>query len=292
MLAFDHRSSFAREVTGEDEPGAADTERVEAAKRLVFEGLVQATVTGRFDPGEVGLLIDEQYGGEIPALARQAGITLAVAVERSGQDVFEFEYGDEFERHIEAVDPHYAKVLVRLNPEGDPDANELQLGRLRRLSDTLAAKDRGFLFELLVPPTAEQLERAGGDRLRYEVELRPELIVRGMASIQAHGIVPSLWKLEGVDTSDAAAAIVAQTRAGANGAGVGCLVLGAGASDERVERWLEVAAATPGYIGFAIGRSIWRDPIRGHLAGDLSRADAEVAVRDRFLSFADLYRRG
>jgi myo-inositol catabolism protein IolC len=111
-----------------------------------------------------------------------------------------------------------------------------------------------------------------------------------MAAIQAGGIAPSLWKLEGVDSEGDAAAIVAQARAGAGGAEVGCLVLGAGADDERLERWLAVAATTPGYIGFAIGRSIWREPIRAHLAGELSSEAASTAVRDRFLSFADLYR--
>ena len=292
MLAFDHRSSFAREVTGESDPPSPETGRVEDAKRLVFDGLLEASQAARVAPDEIGLLIDEQYGAGIPALAREAGITVAVAVERSGRDVFEFEYGDEFERHIEAVDPDYAKVLVRLNPDGDPAANELQLGRLLTLSESLSRRGRGFLFELLVPPTAAQLERCGGDRLRYERELRPGLIVGAMAAVQAYGIAPSLWKLEGVEAVAEADAIVAQAGSGLARGAAGCLVLGAGAGAERVERWLEVAAATPGYIGFAIGRSIWRDAIRGHLDGELSREATAAAVRDRFLHFADVYLRG
>jgi myo-inositol catabolism protein IolC len=287
MLAFDHRSSFAREVTGENDPAGPEAGRVEDAKRLVFDGLLEASQAARAAPGEIGLLIDEQYGAGIPALARKAGITVAVAVERSGREVFEFEYGDEFEHHIEAVDPDYAKVLVRLNPDGDPGANELQLGRLLTLSEALSRRGRGFLFELLVPPTNAQLERCGGDRLRYERELRPALIVGAMAAVQAYGITPSLWKLEGVDEVAEAAAIVGQARS--DGGAAGCLVLGAGASDERVQRWLEVAVATPGYIGFAIGRSIWRDAIRAHLDDELSREAAVASVRDRFLNFADLF---
>jgi 5-dehydro-2-deoxygluconokinase len=289
MLAFDHRSSFAREVTGEDDPAGARAGRVGDAKRLVFDGLVEASRVIGGDSTEIGLLIDEHYGAAIPALARGAGITVAVAVERSGQEVFEFEYGNEFEHHIEAVDPDYGKVLVRLNPEGDPGASDLQLGRLLVLSETLSRRGRGFLFELLVPPTTAQLELCGGDRLRYERELRPGLIVGAMAAVQSHGITPSLWKLEGVDDVADATAIVGQARS--DGGTAGCLVLGAGASDERVERWLEVAAATAGYIGFAIGRSIWRDAIRAHLDGELSREAAAGEVRDRFLHFAELFLR-
>ena len=76
---------------------------------------------------------------------------LAMPVEKSGQNEFDFQYGDEFGAHIETFDPDFAKVLVRYNPDGDAEMNARQTERLKRLSDWLHEHDRKFLFELLVP---------------------------------------------------------------------------------------------------------------------------------------------
>lgn len=135
MLAFDHRSSFAREVTGADEVEGSEAAVVEAAKRMVYDGL--ASAVERDSASDLGMLVDEQYGSAVVPLARRHGITVAVPVERSGRDVFEFEYGDNFMAHLRALDPDMAKVLVRLNPEGPSSDNELQLVRLRGLADEL-----------------------------------------------------------------------------------------------------------------------------------------------------------
>lgn len=283
MLAFDHRSSFAREVTGTDEAVGPDAARVRAAKEVVFEGLARAAA--EVDAAALGLLVDEQYGAAVVSRARALGITVAVPVERSGQAVFEFEYGEDFMDHVRGVGPDMAKVLVRLNVEDDPGANEIQLERLRRLADELRPAGYGFLFELLVPPTERQLESCGHERDRYERELRPRLIVAGMRAVQAAGIEPDVWKVEGVERVDEAAEIIAAARAEARWADVACTVLGAGAAAERVGRWLDTAAAA-GFSGFAIGRSIWRDPLRAHLEGDLTETEVSAVVHERFLQFA------
>lgn len=284
MLAFDHRTSFAREVCGDQEATGEAAVRVAEAKMTVFEGLASAA-GGSADPRERGVLVDEQYGKAVARRARGLGLTVAVPVERSGRRVFEFEYGDRFADHIEAMDPDMAKVLVRLNPLGDPDDNAVQLERLRRLGDHLREVGRLFLFELLVPPTDAQLQAVGGDRLAYEFEHRPASIVGAIEMIRDAGIEPDLWKLEGVDREADARRVLGAVRDGSDRAEVGCLVLGAGAADERVGAWLDAAAAA-GYSGFAIGRSIWREPLRRHLGGELSREEVAVEVADRFDRFA------
>ena len=52
-------------------------------------------------------------------MPRPTDIITACPAEKSGQDEFDFEYGEDFARHIEAFDPTFCKVLVRYNPEGD-----------------------------------------------------------------------------------------------------------------------------------------------------------------------------
>lgn len=288
FLAFDHRESLAREVLGQSRADPDSAERVKDAKRVVFDGLLAAAASGELARGEVALLTDEHYGSDIAKLAREWGMPVALAVERSGQDIFQFEYGDDFEAHIERTNPDFSKALVRLNPAGDRAANHVQLDRLKLLGDCLRRRGRRFLFELLVPPTEAQLGEAG-DIHNFEIEIRPGLIESAMARIQAHGIEPDVWKLEGIDSLAAAARVAGRARAEERWADVSCAVLGAGAPDDRVRTWLEVAARTEGYEGFAIGRSIWRDPLLGYLRGELDRAAVTGEVARRYLAFARVY---
>src|SRR3954449_11606265 len=196
VLAFDHRGSFQKKWFGlEGERTEAVMRGSSDAKHLVFEGLLHALEEGAA-PDSTGALVDEQFGvpTSIPSEAKERGLKLAMPVEKSGQNEFDFEYGDEFGAHIEQFDPDFSKVLVRYNPD-DPDAdmNRRQLDRLKRLSDWLGEHDRMFLFELLVPATDDQLSRVDGDGERYDAELRPELMRRAIQDIQDYGIEVDIW---------------------------------------------------------------------------------------------------
>ena len=292
ILAFDHRGSFQKKWFGlEDEPTEDDTRRISDAKHLVFEGLLNALEEGA-EAGITGALVDEQFGAptDIPSEAKAHGLKRAMPVEKSGQNEFDFEYGERFGEHIERFDPDFSKVLVRYNPD-DPDRgmNERQLERLRRLSDWLHERERTFLFELLVPATDDQLARVDGDGDRYDAELRPELMRRAIEEIQNAGVEVDIWKIEGVDERSDADMLAQQTRAGGRD-GVVCVVLGRGASDEKVDQWLTEAAPVEGFVGFAIGRSIWGDPLKGFLDGSLGRDDAARQIGRNYTRFVSVYR--
>ena len=289
ILAFDHRGSFQKKMFGiQGDPTPEETETITDAKRLVFEGMEKAVERG-LDASTAGVLVDEQFGGDVPKLAREHGLSLSMPVEKSGQDEFDFQYGDDFGEHIESFDPQFSKVLVRLNPEGDEEMNERQLGRLKRLADWLHDHDRKFLFELLVPATDEQLEKAGGDTDRYDAELRPELMRRAIEQIQDFGVDVDIWKIEGVDTREDAQMLIEQTRKGAGNENVVSVLLGRGASDEKVDHWLRQAAPVEGFVGFAIGRSIWWDALKGFLDGDLERDAAAEQIADNYQRFIKVY---
>ncbi|HYV01483.1 MAG TPA: DUF2090 domain-containing protein, partial [Actinomycetota bacterium] len=252
ILAFDHRGSFQKKffgVTGE--PAAPDVERISDAKHVIFEGFLHALDEGA-DRTSAGLLVDEQFGAAIARPAKADGLILAMPVEKSGQDEFDFEYGDEYSKHIEEFDPTFTKVLVRYNPAGDGGMNERQTKRLRELSDWLHEWGRKFLFELLVPATKEQLGSVGGDADRFDKELRPELMRAAIAELQQSGVEPDVWKIEGIDRREDCEAIATQTRVGGWDR-VACVVLGRGADEAAVDHWLRTGAGVPGYIGFAIG---------------------------------------
>ena len=289
ILAFDHRGSFQKKMFGiAGDPTPEETEKIADSKHLIFEGMLKAVEQGA-EAGATGVLVDEQFGSNIPEQAREHGLKLSMPVEKSGQDEFDFQYGDEFGGHIERFDPDFAKVLVRLNPDGDAGMNERQLGRLKRLADWLHAHERKFLFELLVPATEEQLASVGGDADRYDAELRPELMRRAIEASQRAGVEVDVWKIEGVDEQADAAMLAEQARSGPGREGVTCVLLGRGASTEKVEQWLREAAPVDGFVGFAIGRSIWWDALKGFLSGDLEREAAAAQIAENYLHFVQVY---
>ncbi|MGH2853757.1 MAG: 2-deoxy-5-keto-D-gluconate 6-phosphate aldolase domain-containing protein [Solirubrobacteraceae bacterium] len=290
ILAFDHRGSFQKKFFGiEGEPDSEQTAMIADAKHLVFEGMVQAVAAGA-DPAVTGVLVDEQFGSTVPEEAHARGLRLAMPAERSGQEMFDFQYGEEFGAHIERFDPDFTKVLVRYNPDGDAAGNSEQRAKLKQLSDWLHARERKFLFELLVPATPTQLEAVGGASDRYDAELRPELMRRTIAECQDAGIEVDVWKIEGVDERADCEMLAAQARAGGR-EGVVCVVLGRGADDAKVDHWLAQAAPVEGFVGFAIGRSIWWEPLKAYVDGKVERGAAVQKIAENYLRFIDVYER-
>jgi len=280
ILAFDHRGSFEKMV--------GDPARVPDAKRLIWEGFQRAVEQGA--PKDfAGVLVDGQYGPDVARDAKAGGYVLAMPVEKSGQNEFDFEYGDQFGEKIEEFDPTFSKVLVRYNPEGDKEMNERQAARLRRLSEWLHEGRRKFLFELLVPAEPAQLERFEGDGDRYDTELRPELMLEAILQLQNAGVEPDIWKIEGIDDREACREIAQLVRREGRDR-VSCVVLGRGASDEKVDAWLRAGAGLEGYIGFAIGRSIFGESVKAFAAGDGFDHDAAVgAIASNYRRFIEVY---
>jgi myo-inositol catabolism protein IolC len=290
VLAFDHRGSFQKKFFGiEGEPDPEQTAIIADAKHLIFEGLLQAVQAGA-DPAVTGVLVDEQFGSTVPEEARETGLKLAMPAERSGQKMFDFQYGDDFGAHIERFRPDFTKVLVRYNPEGDARENREQLAKLKRLSDWLKEHDHKFLFELLVPAEEFQLQAVDGDPNRYDSELRPDLMRSAIAEIQDGGVEVDVWKIEGVEERSDCEMLVAQARASGRD-GVVCVVLGRGADDAKVDQWLAAAAPVDGFVGFAIGRSIWWDPLKAYVDGKIERAAGARKIAENYLRFVKVYER-
>jgi 5-dehydro-2-deoxygluconokinase len=290
ILAFDHRGSFQKKFFGiEGDPDPEQTAMIADAKHLIFEGLERAVLAGA-DASLTGVLVDEQFGGSVPAEAHARGLKLAMPAERSGQNMFDFQYGEQFGAHIESFDPDFTKVLVRYNPDGDAQDNSEQMQKLRRLSDWLHAKDRKFLFELLVPAEDSQLQSVEGSTERYDSELRPELMRRAIAAAQDAGIEVDIWKIEGVDERSDCEMLAAQARSGGR-EGVVCVVLGRGADDAKVDHWLRQAAPVEGFVGFAIGRSIWWNPLKEYVDGKIERSAGANEIAENYLRFVKVYER-
>ncbi len=290
ILPFDHRASFVSGLFGWS--GALQPEQtaqVAAAKRVIYDGFT-AAVAGGVDKAKAGILVDEHFGADILRDAKRSGIITCLPTEKSGQDEFDFEFGDNFAQHVLDFAPAFCKVLVRYNPDGDAALNRRQAARLRTLSDALVGSPSRFMFELLVPATPQQLVALSGDVQAYDRKLRPALMLRAISELQDAGIEADVWKIEGLDTLGDCERIVAMAQRDGR-ASVGCIVLGRGANEQQVRAWLATAAAVPGFIGFAVGRTSFWEPLIALRDKTVTREAAVAEIARRYQQWVDVFER-
>jgi 5-dehydro-2-deoxygluconokinase len=289
ILPFDHRGSFQSKLFGwKGTLTSEQTAQIAATKQVIYDGFKSAVSLG-VPKQKAAILVDEQFGSAILRDATSNGYTTACPVEKSGQEEFDFEYGEEFAKHVEAFQPTFCKVLVRYNPEGDPALNARQAARLRRLSGYLHSRSQSrFLFELLVPAEKAQLDRLRGDKKAYDLRLRPRLMVQAIQQLQDAQVNPDVWKVEGLDRREDCENIVTAARRGGRDT-VGCIILGRGEDDQKVREWLSTASSVPGFIGFAVGRTSFWDPLVAWRAKEITRADAVSRIAARYREFSDIF---
>ncbi|QOR70076.1 DUF2090 domain-containing protein [Ruania alkalisoli] len=277
VLAFDHRErAFAAvRATG------MTHDEIRLSKQLILEAYTLAVDRGL---GQVqpGLLVDEEFGAPIAREAAARGHVVSMPVERASEAVFTFEYGSDYQQHLLEFRPTFAKALVHYRTTDTDQTKQTQLTRLRELSDFLAEQSIAFMLELIVGQTSGT---SGPDGAVPTVDV--DELCRSMAEIQHAGVQVDLWKVEGVSSQENAARVAAQAML--TDPLATCVVLGAGAPSDIVGHWLDVAAATPGFSGFAIGRSIWGEPVAAWLDGRLSREDAIEQIASTYRSCAMRY---
>src|SRR5216683_2866272 len=289
ILPFDHRGSFQTKMFGWPGTLTGDqTAEIASAKQVIYDGFKAALQAG-VPEQKAGILTDEQFGAAILRDARANGYTTACPAEKSGQEEFDFQYGEDFAKHIEAFQPTFCKVLVRYNPEGDRAVNQRQAARLKRLSEYLHSTSRSlFMFELLVPAEKTQLARLNGDKKAYDLELRPRLMVETIERLQYAGVEPDVWKIEGLDRRKDCEKVVAAARRGDRDK-VGCIILGRGEDDQKVREWLATASGVPGFIGFAVGRTSFWDSLVNWRAKKITREEAVNNIARRYLEFVETF---
>jgi myo-inositol catabolism protein IolC len=289
VLPFDHRGTFQTHMFGwKGKVTAEQTAQIASMKQVIYDGFKSAIAAG-VPREKAGILVDEQFGAAILRDAVAKGYFTACPAEKSGQDEFALEFGEEFAKHIEAFHPTFCKVLVRYNPEGDKEMNLRQTGRLKRLSAYLHTQSQSmFMFELLVPALKTQLDRVKGDKKAYDSELRPQLMVQAMEQLQNEHVEPDVWKIEGLDRREDCETVVAAARRGGRQK-VGCIILGRGEDDAKVRHWLTTAAGVPGFIGFAVGRTSFWEPLVQLRQGKVKREEAVKEIAHRYQQFVNIF---
>jgi myo-inositol catabolism protein IolC len=287
ILAMDHRASFARTVFGvSGEPTDAELEKMREAKLVIYDG-ARLAVADDLPLGRAGVLVDEHLGSEVAKRAKADGLVLAMPIEKSGTQLFELEYGEHFAEHVEQYDPDFFKVLVRYNPVDDEQVRIHQIESLARVSAWAEKVGRRWLFELLVPPTSEQLVTYE-DQYHFDRDARPGLTVETIPAFVAGGVHPTIWKLEGYETTEGAQAVLKAVAAD-TAHPAECIVLGRNAPLPSVEHWIDIAAPLPGFAGFAVGRSIWEQPLLDLLGKRIDRSEAVQSIAAHYRTLIHEY---
>ncbi|NUN11108.1 DUF2090 domain-containing protein [Candidatus Micrarchaeota archaeon] len=275
ILPFDHRASLLKKLFGvaDRKPTREEMHKYAEMKKIIYDGFLQAIK--EFDKNKAAILVDEEFGYDILIDAKKRNIITIYTIEKSGQEEFDFEYED-WQKHVKKIQPDYGKVLVRFNPSLD---NSTQIKKLKKANDGLKELKTKFLFELLVPGTEEQLSQG---QEYYDEKIRPKLMVEAISQLQKSGIEPDVWKLEGVNSKKDAEKLVLQTK---QKKCEGIVILGRGQNKEAALKWVEIGAETKGVVGFAVGRTIFWDAIKGFNEGKMTRKQAVDLVCSNYLEF-------
>lgn len=289
ILPFDHRSTFATELFKKaslDDLNNEERELIREFKMLIYKGIKKAT-ENLIPKENAAILVDEEFGQEVLIDAKHNGFITILTIEKSGHEEFDFMY-DDFKAHIEKFKPEFAKVLIKYNPKDSSDLKKRQQDKLKIISDYCHQNNYKFLLEVLVIPTKEQLVKVNGSREEYDTRLRPELTAEVVKTLQAQGIEPDVWKLEGMETANDYLSVIKEARSGGRD-NVGIIILGRGAKEEKVQEWLRIGAKVEGVIGFAVGRTVFWDVIEKFYKREMGKAAVIEVISKKFESFYKVF---
>lgn len=288
ILPFDHRSSFIN-LFGITNPNLSSEEKeiISHAKKIVYSAFKNAIEQG-VPKEQAAILIDEEYGDEIIKDARNYKYNVILTTEKSGQKEFALEYEDDFAKHIEKYKPGFVKALIRYNPNDDPLSKMRQQQKLEILSNYCHENSYKFLLEILVPPTDSQLKEVNGNNDLYDSQIRSNLTVKAMEELQNANVEPDIWKIEGMESEDSYKIVTLQARKEERG-NVGIIILGRAENRDKVETWIRTGNKIKGIIGFAVGRTVFWEPLTEYKNGKIEKEKAIEVIRDNFLHFYHVF---
>lgn len=283
VLPFDHRGSFKKLILEhKNDITEEEREKLKYFKYLVFKGFKK--VAEKRGIADLAILVDEEFGSNIHQESRKMGVRNLLSTEKSGQKIFDFEYED-WGEHILNIRPTYVKALIRIVMGED---HSLQNARLKELYDFCAQNEFGFLIEPLIEPSEADLAAVGGDKKKFDADVRPLKLAEAVKELHSAGVFPNVWKIEGTETKEGMDICSAAVYDGGK-SDAQIVILGRGESMEKVEHWLTVSAKSRGVNGFAVGRTIFADALVKHKNGEWTEEQAVNDIAEKYDHFIDLF---
>lgn len=271
ILPFDHRSSFVENILNSKENSK---EKIKEMKEMIFESFL-LSIKGK-NKKDFAILVDEEYGEEVLSRAKKIGVKICLPIEKSGQKELKLEFGKNFEEHVKKFKPDFVKVLIRYNPS-NKELNKKQLKVLSLVNNFCKKNAYKVILELLVPPTEkESLIKDYDEKIRYSKTIEAIKEINDFIEI-------SVWKLEGFKKEQWKEIIEAKNKNSK------IIFLGRGEDKKMVSKWMKDASFFKEIIGFAIGRTIFLNPLKKYESKKISREKAIEEMRINFNYFIDLW---
>jgi 5-dehydro-2-deoxygluconokinase len=263
-LAFDHRKQFAELA---EKFGAGKTQ-IEQFKSLLARALEE------MPPELSGAIIDDTYGEEPLTRLTGTGRWLARPVEVPGSLPLAFEAGDRLTEKMRSWPAeHVAKCLAAHDPNHPVELCRAQEASLIALQNAANATGRRWLLEIIPPEFAN----------------KPSLVAQAVEALYRAKLFPTWWKLPALGSLEQWNEI-AQIVRKHDAYCAGVIVLGLDQPLAELTPKLKLAKDSGIGVGFAIGRSIWRQPAEKWFAKALDDRAAVETIKREFAAVVAVWR--
>nr|WP_314605576.1 5-dehydro-2-deoxygluconokinase [uncultured Janthinobacterium sp.] len=270
VFAFDHRTQFFELA----QQGFSDEARISRLKQL-FVQAVGETEAARGLQGGTGVLIDDRYGVDALNDATGRGWWIGRPVEMPGSNPLQFDWGRSLaSRLTQWPREHVIKCLVQLHPDDTPENRLEQEAQIKGLYDAAQITGHELLLEIIPAKSLPQHD---------------DTVYRAVKRLYNLGIYPEWWKLESMSAQQWQAIDVLVHERDPYCRGV--VLLGLNAPIAALADSFEQASASTTCKGFMVGRTIFQEPSRRWLAGELDDAGLIAAVRANFEQLISLWQR-
>ncbi|WP_070291080.1 5-dehydro-2-deoxygluconokinase, partial [Janthinobacterium sp. HH106] len=270
VFAFDHRTQFFELA----QQGGADEAKIARLKQLFVQAVGQ-TEAARGLQGGTGVLIDDRYGVDALNDATGRGWWIGRPVEMPGSNPLQFDWGRSLaSRLTQWPKEHVIKCLVQLHPDDTPENRLEQEAQIKGLYDAAQITGHELLLEIIPAKSLPQHD---------------DTVYRAVKRLYNLGIYPEWWKLESMSAQQwqAIDALVHERDPYCRGV----VLLGLNAPIAALAASFEQASASSTCKGFMVGRTIFQEPSRRWLAGELDDAGLIAAVRANFEQLISLWQR-
>ncbi|AYM78242.1 5-dehydro-2-deoxygluconokinase [Janthinobacterium agaricidamnosum] len=270
VFAFDHRTQFFELA----QQGVSDEARISKLKQLFVQAVGQ-TEAARGLQGGTGVLIDDRYGVDALNDATGRGWWIGRPVEMPGSNPLQFDWGRSLaSRLTQWPKEHVIKCLVQLHPDDTPENRLEQEAQIKGLYDAAQITGHELLLEIIPAKSLPQHD---------------DTVYRAVKRLYNLGIYPEWWKLESMSAQQwqAIDALVHERDPYCRGV----VLLGLNAPIAALADSFEQASASSTCKGFMVGRTIFQEPSRRWLAGELDDAGLIAAVRANFEQLISLWQR-
>lgn len=273
IFAFDHRGQLVELA----QKAGRDLACIGQLKQLFIQAVerVEADLKKRGIEADVGLLADQRFGQDSLNAATGRDWWVARPVEVQGSRPLAFEHGRSIGSNLVTwPKEQIIKCLVQYHPDDEPMLRLEQEAQLMGLYQASQASGHELLLEVIPP--------------KDHPSAHPDVIYRSLKRLYNLGIFPAWWKIETqpAEVWEKLDALIQERDPYCRGV----VLLGLNAPAEALAAGFREASRSTSCRGFAVGRTIFHEPSRAWLEGEIDDAGLISRVQSTFVFLIESWR--